>query len=64
MTAAYKKEYSKRHEEYRKNKYKIISLNIDKEYYNNILVPAAAAENIPIQTFIKKAIDKYINNPE
>lgn len=45
---------------YKKTHYKRIVLNIDKEYYENVLLPEAQHLGIGTNTFIKEAIGEKI----
>lgn len=58
----YNPNYSKHNEENRKEKYKRVGIDFNKEYYNDVLKPAADHAGMPVGTFIKRAIDEYIGN--
>lgn len=45
---------------YKKEHYKRIPVEIDKAYYSDVLVPAAEAKGIGISTYIKEAIREKI----
>lgn len=46
---------------YKAKKWKRIPLDIDKNYYNNILLPTCNKLNMPVNTFIKQAIAEKID---
>lgn len=49
---------------YAKNNLKRIPLDVQQDYYNDKLKPAADAVNEPINTYIKKAIQQRIERGE
>lgn len=46
---------------YAKENLKRVALDVKKEYYENVLKPAADAAGEPINTYIKKAIEMRMN---
>lgn len=54
------KEQYKRHYRYTEKNLKRIPLDVQKEYYENTLKPAAERAGIPVNTFIKQAIAEKI----
>lgn len=49
-------------QEYKKQNYKRIPLDIAADYYRDILKPAADRAGLPVNTFIKNAIQEKIDN--
>ena len=58
----YNAKYNKQKTEYRKEKFKRVGIDFDKDYYENVLKPAAASVGMPVGTFIKAAVSDYIDN--
>lgn len=48
-------------QKYRKEHQKTVALGFKKEYYNDILKPAADMMDEPVATFIKKAIEERLD---
>ena len=46
---------------YAKNNLKRVPLDLQKEYYENILVPVCERSGVPVNTFIKQAIQEKID---
>lgn len=57
----YKKEYNQQNYKYRTEKFKRVGIDFDKEYYENVLKPAADSLSLPVGTFIKKAVENEIS---
>lgn len=51
----------KANDSYKKRKVKRIPLDVQKDYFDSVLKPAADAANEPVNTFIKKAIQQRID---
>lgn len=49
---------------YAKNNLKRIPLDVKKEYYDNIIVPAAEVRNMSVRAFILSAIEEKIAKKE
>ena len=49
---------------YQKEKLKRIPLNVQLDYYNNVLKPAAEKSGLPVNTFIKQAIQEKIERDQ
>ena len=56
----YKPEYNEQNYKYRSAKFKRVGIDFDKEYYNNVLKPAADACGLPVGTYIKRVIAEEI----
>lgn len=56
----YNPKYNEQKTAYRKEKFKRVGIDFDKEYYENDLKPAADAAGMPVGTFIKHIIDEYL----
>lgn len=50
--------------EYRAKNLKRVGIDFTKEYYSNVLKPAAEATGEPVNTFIKKAIRMRLGEQE
>ena len=48
-------------EKYKKQNYKRVPLDIAADYYRDILKPAAERAGLPVNTFIKNAIQEKID---
>ena len=57
----YDSKYNKQKEEYRKEKFKRVGIDFDRNYYTETLKPFADANNMPVGTFIKLCVDAYIS---
>ena len=56
----YNPKYNQQKTEYRKEKFKRVGVDFDKQYYETVLKPIADSQGTPIGTFIKSAVDKEI----
>lgn len=54
----------KAHYKYAKRNLKRIPLDVQQDYYNDYLKPAADAVSEPINTYIKKAVQQRIDRGE
>ena len=59
---SYNPKYNETAYKYAKDKLKRIPLDVQQEYYNTVLKPAADLVGEKINTFIKKAIEQRINS--
>ncbi len=50
--------------DFKRNKYKRISFEIDINYYNDILKPAADHAGIGVNTLIKQAIKEFLRKDQ
>lgn len=58
----YNPKNSKHVNKYIKEHYKIVKVNMDKQYYDGTLLPIVKANNDSVSGFVKKALDYYINH--
>lgn len=59
---AYTKEQGKYSVEYAKKKLKRIPLDVQKEYYDNVIVKEAEKRKMSVRAFILSAIEEKIEN--
>ena len=57
----YNPKYNKQKHEYRKANFKRVNIDFDKDYFNDVLKPAADNAGLPVNTFIKKLIHDKID---
>ena len=48
--------------EYKKKRFKIVTLELEKEFYENVLVPTIEKKGISTAAFVKEAIIEKIEN--
>jgi len=57
---AYNPKYLAKDYEYRAKHFKRVGIDFDKDYYAEILKPAADAAGLPVNSYIKQAISEKI----